>query len=157
MKGTSCFALGRDGNCRENSKYFSNKGFRNLNSKKKTTNQPKTESFSCSGRTVRSGSVLWHSVSLREHQFDEDNGPDAPYRCWVLSYSCFGCSASAPKAIVSSRRLGRSNTKAIIGKSKISFPIFKHFVLKYGTELSANRWFDLPPVSLVRAGWAVSR
>lgn len=34
MKGTSCFALGRDGSCREISKYFSNKDFRNLNNEK---------------------------------------------------------------------------------------------------------------------------
>lgn len=41
-----------------------------------------------------------------------------------------------------------------MGKSKSRFPVFKHFVLKYSTEPLANRWFDLPPVSLVGVGWA---
>lgn len=32
-RGTSCFALGGDGNSGENSKYFSSRVFRNLNNK----------------------------------------------------------------------------------------------------------------------------
>lgn len=58
--------------------------------------------------------------------------------------------------IPSSLRLGRNKTKALVvtGKSKTRFPVFIHFVLTHSTEPSANRWFDLPPVSLVGAGWA---
>jgi len=64
MKGTSCFALGRDENCRENSKYCGNKGFRNFNSENNRVFFPVLGIQS--GLALSCGAVLRRgSISLR--------------------------------------------------------------------------------------------
>lgn len=79
-----------------------------------------------------------------------------------VGVGCFAGSVLAiqlqhPKRLQTPEDSTEARLKQLSASLRSALQSFKLFVLKYGTELSANRWFDLPPVWLVGAGWVVSR